>query len=71
MEKLLTIDQVSELLQIKPKTIYNWVHEDFIPHIKLFNNNKNGGRVRFRESELLSWLRRREKKGRKSTKLHI
>jgi len=58
MEKLLTIEQLSELLQVKQATIYQWTHTGFIPHIKI------GRLVRFRESDVLEWLKRRSIAGR-------
>ena len=45
MEKLLTIKQVSEVLQVSPSLIYKWVHYGFVPHLKL------GSLIRFRESD--------------------
>ena len=42
MEKLLTVPQVCELLQVSQALVYKWVHYGFVPHIKL------GTRVRFR-----------------------
>ena len=35
MDRLLTIDDLAEWLQVKPRTIYQWVHEGYIPVIKL------------------------------------
>jgi excisionase family DNA binding protein len=58
MEKLLTIEQLSELLQVKLSTIYQWTHTGFIPHVKL------GRLVRFRESDVLEWIKKRQHPGR-------
>ena len=58
MNRLLTIDQLSELLQVKKSTIYQWTHEEFIPHVKL------GRLVRFREAEVMSWLEKKKCGGR-------
>ncbi len=63
MEKLLTIKQVSECLQVSPSLVYKWVHYDFVPHIKI------GSLVRFRESDLTNWLKIRQSKGRANLKL--
>jgi excisionase family DNA binding protein len=32
VEKLLTVDEVAELLRIKPSTAYTWVREGKFPH---------------------------------------
>ena len=58
MEKLLTIQQLSELIQVRPKTIYQWTHTGFIPHYKLPKG------VRFRPFEIDIWLKKRQRKGR-------
>ena len=56
MEKLLTIEEVSELLQIPKGSLYNLVHEDRIPHIKI------RGRLRFKASALEEWIKSLEQK---------
>jgi excisionase family DNA binding protein len=48
--KLLNMRQLSELLNVKPKTIYDWVHRNCIPYHKL------QGLLRFKEKEILRWL---------------
>ena len=50
MEKLLTIDQVCEILQMKKSTLYAWCHMKKLPHIKV------GGSTRFREKDIIKWL---------------
>jgi len=65
MEKLLTIDQVCELLQVSKSLVYKWVHYQFIPHLKI------GTKVRFKHSQIENWLKRRERKGRKSLRITI
>lgn len=60
MEKLLTISQLSELLQVSPKTIYQWTHIGFVPHYKFPKG------VRFRIIEIENWLKSRKKRGRAS-----
>ena len=47
MEKLLKINEVSEILQVSPKTVYNWVCYGYIQHFKVNNSQGNGGAVRF------------------------
>ena len=63
MEKLLKVEQVAELLQVSKRTIYDWTHTSYIPHYKFPNG------VRFRESEVDRWLKRRYSKGRKSKEI--
>jgi len=58
MEKLLTPEELAELLGIKLSTVYSWTHLQFIPHIKV------GRLVRFKESEVQKWLNKRSEKGR-------
>ena len=65
MQKLLTISQVAEVLQVSRSLIYKWVHYDFVPHIKI------GNVLRFRESELIRWIKRRSQNGRNSQKINI
>ncbi len=50
MERLMTAKQVSELIEVKPSTIYQWVHLGLIPHVKL------GKCVRFKKAELFRWI---------------
>ena len=65
MEKLLTIEQVSELIQISRSTLYEWTHTGFIPHYKFPNG------VRFKEKDIDDWLKKRQKKGRSCFKITI
>jgi len=51
MEKLLTKEQVMEMLGIKESTLYSWTHRNFIPYMKLGKR-----RLRFRESDILEWI---------------
>ena len=65
MQKLLTVEEIAEYLQVKPSTIYQWTHQGFIPHVKL------GNRVRFRLSQVDRWIERRENNGRTLKRLQI
>ena len=65
MEKLLTLQQLSSLLQVSPRTVYQWTHTGFIPHYKLPRA------VRFKESEIEKWLNKRKRKGRSTYKIDI
>jgi excisionase family DNA binding protein len=49
-EPLLTARQVADLLGFAPGTIVDWAEARRIPCFKV------GGRLRFRESEVLAWL---------------
>ena len=64
MEKLLKVNEVSELLGIPKGSVYNLVHEGRIPVVKLGN-----GRVRFKPSSLEKWINSMEKKGRITRKI--
>jgi len=65
VEKLLTVQQLGELIQVSPKTIYQWTHIGFIPHYKLPKG------VRFSPWRVMGWLSGREKKGRGSMKIDL
>ncbi|MBU0634462.1 MAG: helix-turn-helix domain-containing protein [Candidatus Omnitrophica bacterium] len=58
MEKLLTVDQLSDILQVSRRTIYDWTHTGFVPHYKLPKG------VRFKIVEIEQWLQKRKEKGR-------
>lgn len=51
MEELLTINEVSKILKLSPRTLYNLISLAKIPHIKL-----SGRAVRFRPSDIEAWL---------------
>jgi len=63
VEKLLTVEQLSDLIQISRSTLYEWTHTGFIPHYKLPKG------VRFKSAEIEAWLEKRRKKGRSLYKL--
>ena len=50
MEKLLTAKQVSELLEVKISTVYDWVYRKVIPYVKL------GRLIRFKKPEIFHWV---------------
>lgn len=54
--KLLTIHEISALLSIKVKTIYDWTHKKQIPHYKI------GRLVRFEEAEIQKWIQEKRRK---------
>lgn len=50
IEKMLSAAELAELLGFSPATIVDWSERGTIPSFKV------GGRLRFRESEVLTWL---------------
>lgn len=60
MDRLLDVNQVSELLGVKSKTVYAWVNEGYIPYYKV------GRLVRFNLNKVLKWLKNKEHSGRKT-----
>ena len=62
MERLLKINEVSEMLQMSPKTIYHWVHCGSIPYFKVYRERGAAGVIRFRQSDLEKWLQVRRQK---------
>lgn len=65
MTKLLTPQQLADWLGVKLSTIYQWTHIGYIPHVKL------GKFVRFRESEIVKWIEKREVEGRTTQRLRV
>jgi len=59
MNRLLTADEIALLLGVKKSTIYQWTHQDFIPHVKLRNL------VRFKEDDVMAWIDKLSTKGRR------
>lgn len=57
--KMLNIHQLSHLLNVKQKTIYDWVHKKKIPYHKLV------GSLRFKENEIIEWLKSKKHNPRK------
>ena len=55
MERLLKIDQVVELLQVKKNTIYSWTFTRKIPFVKV------NGALRFKEKAISKWIDEQEK----------
>lgn len=65
MNRLLTVDEVAAWLQVKPRTIYQWVHEGYIPVLKL------GALVRFDQANIAAWLKKREIPGRARQRVEL
>ncbi len=62
MERLMTAKQVSELIEVRPSTVYQWVHLGLIPYVKL------GKCVRFKKADLFRWIDKNLRKERVSFK---
>jgi excisionase family DNA binding protein len=58
MEKLLTINDICEYLQVKRSNVYEWTHIEYIPHYKFPKG------IRFKESEIQRWIKQRKIRGR-------
>ncbi len=48
--KILTVKELSELIKVKPKTLYQWAELGQIPCIKL------NGALRFDYNDILNWI---------------
>ena len=62
MERLMTAKQVSELIEVRPSTVYQWVHEGLIPNVNI------GRCVRFKKDELFRWIDKNHRRERVSFK---
>lgn len=51
MVKLLNVSELSTILNIKKKTIYDWTHRGMIPYVKL------GGCLRFDSEAIEKWVK--------------
>ena len=65
MDRLLTVDDLAAWLQVKPRTVYQWVHEGYLPVIKL------GSLVRFDQARVAEWIGKREVPGRTKRRLEL
>lgn len=52
-------------LQVKPRTIYRWLHEGYLPAVKL------GTLVRFDQDSVREWLKKRETPGRATKRVEV
>ncbi len=50
-EKLMTIEEVAEYLQVKKRTVYDWLKKGKIPAIKTV------GQWRFKHEQIDAWLK--------------
>ncbi len=49
-DELLTSEEVAQLLKVPKATVYKWVYQRKIPHVKV------GKHLRFVKAELLEWI---------------
>ena len=54
IEKLLSVDEVSEMLGVTKATIYSWTSRNKIPHIKLSKRL-----LKFRKNDIEAWIAKR------------
>ena len=57
LERLLTVQEICELLQVPISYIYSLTHRRMIPYIKIH------GHLRFRQSDIADWLESKEVRG--------
>lgn len=51
MDKLLSVDELAEILGVTKATIYSWTSQNKIPHIKLSKRL-----LKFREKDIMDWI---------------
>lgn len=61
--KLIDIQTLSDMIAVKPKTIYDWVHRKEIPYYKI------NRLLRFRYKEILDWLAAKKQERRRKITL--
>jgi excisionase family DNA binding protein len=54
MEKLLNVDELSEILGVTKATIYSWTSRNKIPHIKLSKRL-----LKFKKNDIEAWIAKR------------
>jgi excisionase family DNA binding protein len=61
-DRLMRVNEVAEMLQLAPSTIYRLASEDLIPSLKVF------GARRFSRMEILIWLQTKGGKARRTAR---
>jgi excisionase family DNA binding protein len=56
--ELFTVKELSEYINIKPKTLYQWVGQQILPFYRI------QGVIRFKKSEIDQWLTAQRQSGR-------
>jgi excisionase family DNA binding protein len=54
MDKLLSMEELAEILGVTKATIYSWTSQNKIPHIKLSKRL-----LKFREKDIVDWISKR------------
>jgi len=54
----LDIKELSQYLKIKPSTLYAWVSQGKIPHLKI-----NNSLIRFEKEKIVAWVKSFQKEG--------
>lgn len=65
MLELVDIKTLSEMIKIKPSTLYSWVEKGLIPHYKIH------GLVRFRIKEVEEWLQKFHRRPEEKRKVSV
>ena len=63
--KLLTVKEASELINVKAKTLYQWIELEQIPHYRL------NGSIRFDLEDLSAWIQSCKKDAREGYNICI
>lgn len=50
-QRLWTVDDMAELFNVRPRTVYDWVYRGSVPFIKV-----NGSLLRFEPGAIEKWL---------------
>ena len=57
LQRLLTVDDVAEMLQLKPSTVRAYAERSTLPCVRI------GNRLRFLPSDVGAWIEQRHAKG--------
>ena len=57
LEHLITVEQVAEVLALRPSTVRAYAERGSLPCVRM------GGRLRFRPSDVAEWIEQRHSKG--------
>ena len=62
-EPLMRVEEVAELLNVKPQTVYGWAAMGYIPRVRIGMGTKKAA-IRFERNAVLQWLEDRKRSGR-------
>ena len=63
--RLLNAQEMADFIGVKQSTIYQWTHQDYIPHVKL------GKLVRFKVEDIEKWLKKNSCGGRVQRRINV